>query len=110
MPALARYNRAHLRRIHEKSCNCVLTNTRTGLDSKAYEGDLVRPYIDTNLDLHVVMEVFADDDWQEGDFFTISYPSRPGWVSTKRRVKFIQTREDGIPLLRIVVQGTTDRK
>jgi hypothetical protein len=109
MPALARMNEANQRRIHGKSCNCKLLNLRTGIISPAYEDVLVRPYIDTNLDMHDMLEVFMLDNWEEGDFFTMTYDSDPGFVSSKRRVKFIQHREDGVPIMRLVIQGTIDR-
>lgn len=109
MPALGRYNTANFRRIHLKSCNCKLLNTRTGETSPGYEDVLVRPYIDTNLDMHDMFEVLIDEDWIEGDFFTVTYDNDPAFVSTKRRVKFVQRREDGVPIKRLVVQGTIDK-
>lgn len=105
---LGRYNKASQDRIHKKTCNCVITNQRTSLDSDALIDKLTRTLFDTSLDLHTTAVVRADQNWIEGDMFTVQWPERPGFVSTLRRVKFIELREDGIAILEMVIEGTTD--
>lgn len=105
---LARLSRPHMRKIFDKQCEATIYNLRTKLTSKCEIDGLKRDLFMINLEMITEIRVFADDDWLEGDIGYVMYPEYPDRKSSDREIKFIETREEGVPIKRMTVIGTVD--